>query len=168
MKLQRIALPIIFLAGLATGVHAQARLGLLIRAGLFSPTDGDARALGKTWFTGGGEFSVGKLPFSGKGPNPPRLTFSIDAYSKAGASSLPIMVNMVQYTSKSFFWTAGVGGASVHRSGFKDSFELAYSVGAGYDYGSASSPITFQVRFFSVNDVGSLLDGFAFTVGVRM
>lgn len=171
MKMQRTALvSALALVGAISAAQAQTNLGVLVRAGLFSPTDGEARNLGEAWFTGGAEISLGKFPFmnGGAGRNPLKLTFSVDAYSKEGASAVPVLANVVQYTSKNFFWSAGVGGAATHRSGFKDAFQLAYQIGVGYDFGSSNSPITLQARFFSVNEVGSLLDGFAFTVGIRL
>jgi hypothetical protein len=169
MRKQWIALIVAASSLAAVSAQAQTKpLGALIRAGIFSPTDSDAGNLGQAWFTGGVELGLGRFPlFKGGGQFPGKWSLSGDAYSKAGASAVPITLNYIQYTSSHFFWNVGLGGALAHRPNFEDSFELAYQVGVGYDLGGAT-PVTFQVRFFSVNNVGSFLDGFAFTVGLRL
>lgn len=168
---QRNALTVLAAAvGLCSAVSAQSdRLGVLIRGGIFAPTDVDARDVGSSWFIGGGELFLGKFPLiPSSGLYTPKLSVSVDAYSKEGAAAIPILANFTQYTSKNFFWSLGVGGSVARRPGFEDSFELAYQVGVGYEWGQSDTPITFQLRFFSVNNAGSILDGFAMTVGVKL
>ena len=142
-------------------------LGLLIRAGFFVPSTGEASVDSKGWITGGAEMSLAGLGLKvpGFGVNT-ELTFSIDTYNNAGFSSIPILLNVVT-KSGDFHITGGAGVSFAKRAGFTSATRFSYQIGAGYTMGAAT-PIVFEVRWRSVEGVGSTLDGFCFTVGVKL
>ncbi|MCH8274449.1 MAG: hypothetical protein IH851_06650 [Armatimonadetes bacterium] len=142
-------------------------LGLLVRAGFFWPAAVDARAIGKQWFTIGAEMELGELRLGGSGGYRATYSISLDTYTRAGASSLPVLINYVGYVNE-YHYTLGAGVAFVDRPGFDNAAKLTYQVGVGYEISGGPAPLIVELRWWSVSDVSSFLDGFSFTIGVRL
>lgn len=140
-------------------------VGLLFRFGIFTPSSSEASAVSDNWVIAGAEFRVMNLPGPGY-PHKPYLGVSVDVYNKESFGSVPILANYTAF-SGDFHFTAGAGIAFVRRPGFESTARAAYQVGAGYTI-SGGTPILFEIRWFSVEGVSSELDGFAFTLGVRI
>lgn len=140
-------------------------LGLLFRFGIFNPVSNEASAVSANWMIAGAEYRVVNFP----GPNnsrKPYLGLSIDVYNKEGFGSVPILANYTMF-SGDFHFTAGGGIAFVRRPGFESAARAAYQIGAGYTL-PGGTPVLFEIRWHSAEGVSSDLDGFAFTLGVRI
>ncbi|HET6645350.1 MAG TPA: hypothetical protein VFG65_07625 [Fimbriimonadales bacterium] len=166
MKLKTIS--IAALAALGVGASAQSimptPLGTMIRFGIFKPSSGAGGASGDSWFTGGVEVDAFKL---GVGPLRSRITFSVDTYSKSGASSVPILANYVAQVDR-IRYSAGAGISIADVPDADSGVRFAYQISAGYDLPWAGLPLTAELRFFGVQGVGTALDGFALTLGFRI
>ncbi|MCL6623381.1 MAG: hypothetical protein K6T17_02035 [Fimbriimonadales bacterium] len=143
--------------------QAFAPLGVKLRFGVFWPSAVDARGLGKQWLLAGVEYDIMRFPLTPQG----RLTFSADAFGRSDALAIPAMVNFVQKGDK-YHYFAGAGAAFVDRPGFENSVQFCYQVGLGYQVIGGPNPITAELRWISIANVSSFLDGFAFTVGVKL
>lgn len=147
--------------------NAQQPLGVLVRAGLYFPSSGTGSSLGTSWFTAGAELDLFKLKVAGVGPVSSRITVSVDTYTKGGGSSVPILLNYVGQADR-IKYSAGAGVSIADLPGFNSSVRFAYQLSLGYELPAVGFPLLGEVRFFGVNGVGSALDGFAFTVGIRL
>lgn len=161
-----VAAMLVAAAGASAQNSGQAPLGLLVRAGFFYPSDTAARDEGKQWFTFGAELDLGKVPLISSASNL-RYSISVDTYSKGGFIGVPVLLNFTTY-SKDFHFSFGVGAAAVDRPGFEDPMRLAYQVAIGWDFNSGPTGTTVELRWRSIADVASSLDGMALTVGVRL
>ncbi|MBV6503942.1 MAG: hypothetical protein AKCLJLPJ_02037 [Fimbriimonadales bacterium] len=153
-------------AGASAQNSGQAPLGLLVRAGFFYPSDTVAREEGKQWFTFGAELDLGKVPLISSASNL-RYSVSVDTYSKGGFTGVPILLNFTSY-SKDFHISFGVGAAAVDRPGFDDPMKLAYQVAIGWDFSTGPTGTTVELRWRSIANVASSLDGVGLTIGVRL
>ncbi|HWP30228.1 MAG TPA: hypothetical protein VNK96_00650 [Fimbriimonadales bacterium] len=140
-------------------------LGLLFRFGIFTPSSSEASAVSDNWVVAGAEFRVMNLP-GPSNPRKPYLGVSVDVYNKESFGSVPILANYTAF-SGDFHLTAGAGISFVRRPGFESAARAAYQVGAGYTF-PGGTPVLFEIRWFGVEGVSSDLDGFAFTLGVRI
>jgi hypothetical protein len=149
-----------------SGALAQVPLtpsSFLLRVGAFKPSSSSGSAFGETWFTGGVEMDLFKINL---GPAGAKLSFSVDTYSKGGATSVPVLLNYSVRVDK-FKYSAGTGVSFVNRTGFTSSVRWAFQISIGYDL-SVGLPLTLEARYFGVAGNTSAFDGFAFTVGFRL
>ncbi|MCB8933112.1 MAG: hypothetical protein M9921_00355 [Fimbriimonadaceae bacterium] len=149
-----------------------------VRAGIFSPTDSDARDIGNTWFAAGLEWKGGDLERSGSMMNAhAHWSISVDWYGKDDASAVPVLFNYVEKTTN-FYWSAGIGFAfnSIPGSGYvptedapgdkKTSTKFGYSLALGWDAPSNNgTPWFVEGRYFG--NAQSELNGFGLYVGIR-
>ncbi len=143
--------------------QAFAPLGAKLRFGVFWPTAVDARGLGKQWLLAGVEYDIARFPFAPSG----RLTLSADAYGRSDALAIPAMVNYVQKGDK-FHYLLGVGASFVDRPDFENTVQFCYQVGIGYEIIGGPSPVMAELRWISIANVSSFMDGFTLTVGVKL
>ena len=157
-----------------TGVFSQAPaqdnqpLGALLRFGIFWPSNSESSAIGDTWLTGGAELRIAGLRSGATAAGySSSLSISVDAYSRGGASSVPILLNYVGSKNR-MHYAVGAGVSVAERPDHERAVKFAYQVLAGYDWSTSGTPLTVEIRWFTVADVGSTLDGFAVTIGIRM
>lgn len=155
---------------LAAGA-AQAQLtplGAMIRGGIFMPSSGMGGAIGSNWFTAGAEMDLfrpgfGFIPI----PLDPKVTLSVDTYSKSGVASVPVLLNLrIKQGQLRFSVGAGVAFADIPNENEK--VEFAYQISAGYDLPWFGLPLTAELRYFGVQKTMTTLDGFAVTLGFRL
>lgn len=145
-------------------------IGVSLKFGQFQPQGREAKNEGKRWVFLGMDTKIRDMKYEkGRGEY---LTASVDYFSKGDMSSIPVMVNWVNRTNEWYFM-AGAGLAftedfrvvSSERVS-DDSIELAYSIGVGYDFQWAKSPLFGEVRF--MGNGNDRLNGFAVSIGVRL
>jgi hypothetical protein len=146
-------------------------INITLRFGYFFPANAEARNLDKQWLTFGIEYEFLKLRSNAIGTErPAALSLSVDAYSRSQQRStlqaVPVLINYVGDMGD-FFYSVGVGAASATRTGFRNSVDFAYQVSVGYMFSKSQVPLLAAVRWYSVANIGSRLDGFAITVGVK-
>lgn len=131
------------------------------------PTSGAGGVFGDQWFTAGAEMDLFRPGFGLPIPLDPKITLSTDAYNKSGASSVPVLVNL-RIRQGPLRFSGGVGFAFTDVPDEDSSIEFAYQVSAGYDLPWFGLPLTAELRYFGVQGVGTVLDGFAVTLGFRL
>jgi hypothetical protein len=161
-----------FLGGFAVQASAQETkpVGLSLRAGVFFPASTEARdAEGDTWFAFGGEFKLKDLKFGDTQPGySSYLSLSADYLSKGDYKNLPVLINYVGRVNQ-VYYTAGAGvGFAEFPDGLLNANKslFAYSVGVGYDFQQASTPVFIEARYFGSGE--SRLDGYVVYLGVRL
>ncbi|MEM4407414.1 MAG: hypothetical protein QXI19_01580, partial [Candidatus Caldarchaeum sp.] len=157
-KAKLLAFCFLFLP-LSASLSAQtfAPLGVKLRFGAFWPSAVDARGLGKQWLLAGVEYDVARFPLAPTG----RLTISADTYGRSDALGIPVMVNFIQKVDK-YHYTLGAGAAFVDRPDFDATVQFCYQVGVGYQIIGGPSPVIAELRWISVANVSSFMDGFTF------
>lgn len=153
--------------GGAAAAHAQLTpFGVMVRGGIFMPSSGAGGAVGNSWLAAGVEmdiFRVGFIPI----PLDPKFTLSADTYSKSGVSGVPVLFNL-RIKQGPLRFSGGVGFAFADIPDDDSKVRFAYQVSGGYDLPWLGLPLTAEVRFFGVQGVGTVLDGFALTLGFRL
>lgn len=149
--------------------------GISVRAGIFSPSDSDARDIGSTWFAAGIEWKGGDLKSPSSMNGNAHWSISADWYGKDDASAVPVLFNYVAKTNN-FYWSVGAGlafnsipGTPVVTDAPGDSEKttrFAYSLAVGWDAPSNNgTPWFVEGRYFG--NAQSELNGFGLYVGVR-
>jgi len=153
--------------GGTAAAHAQLTpFGVMVRGGLFMPSSGAGGAVGDSWLSAGVEMDVFRVNFMPI-PLDPKFTLSVDTYSKSGVSGVPILFNL-RIRQGPLRFSGGAGLAFADTPGDDSSVEFAYQVSAGYDLPWLGLPLTAELRYFGVQGVGTVLDGFAITLGFRL
>lgn len=151
----------------ATAAQAQLTpFGVMVRGGLFLPSSGAGGAVGDSWLAAGVEMDVFRVPFIPL-PLDPKFTLSVDTYSKSGVSGVPILFNL-RVRQGPLRFSGGAGIAFADTPGDDSNLQFAYQVSAGYDLPWLGLPLTAELRYFGVQGVGTVLDGFAVTLGFRL
>lgn len=172
LAMKRTFMGLAVLATLASGALAQTAepIGLSVRAGLFFPSDGDAREEGATWFAVGADYKVSDLRFGGLNPGYSAWTsISADFVSKGDYRHVPVLFN---YTARNnaFYYTAGLGVGFVRRvtanNDVSNTTELAYQVGVGYDFARGATPLFVEAKYFGSGK--SEVNGFGVYAGIRL
>lgn len=159
------------LAGVVANAGAQETkpINLSLRAGLFFPSDGDARDEGNTWFAIGAEYKLKDLHFGEYQPGySAALTLSLDNYGKGDFYNTPLMLNYVGRINQFYYTTgAGVGWTEIPGVGKSKTDNLfAYSLGFGYDFQHGSLPVFIEARYWGSTE--TKLNGFGVYLGVRL
>lgn len=170
MQLRRVILVLAASVTLVGVAVAQAPLGkplgFLVRFGIFRPSSGAATALGEQWFTAGVEFSLFKARLPGTSTQG-EFTLSGDAFTKSGATAVPVLLNYVGY-SNSFRYSIGAGAAFLNRDLFESSTRFAMQFSAGYLWTKGPIPILLEVRYYSIFETERFFDGFGITIGLKL
>jgi hypothetical protein len=155
--------------GAASAAQAQLTpLGIMIRGGIFMPSSNAGGSIGVEWIAVGAELDMfrpgfGFLPI----PLDPKVSLSVDAYTKSGVSSVPVLLNL-RIRLGALRFSAGAGVAFTDVPNEDSSLNFAYQFSAGYDLPWFGLPLTAELRWFGVQGVGTTLDGFALTLGFRL
>lgn len=124
--------------------------GVSVRAGLFLPTNADARNEGASFIALGAEYKLRELNFIAAPGYSADLTLSLDYFGKGDYRNVPLLVNYVGHVSN-IFYSAGVG-AGFSRRPLGNSSEaktlFTYQVGAGYEFPSSTTPFFLEAKFF--------------------
>ncbi len=142
------------------------QLGFMLRFGIFRPTNSDAADLGDQWFTAGMEISLFKMKVPGS-TTAGEVTMSADAFSKAGATAVPVLLNYAAY-SGSMRYSLGAGAAFLNRELFDNSARFAMQFSIGYVYKQGPFPIVLEGRYYSIFDEDRFFDGFGITIGLKL
>lgn len=146
-------------------------VGLSLRAGLFFPTTGAAKDVGKTWFIGGAEYKLQGLNLgtSGAGSANQAFSVSVDFYNKSNVSNVPVLLNYVGSNNELFYSIgAGIGFNRIPNGngGTESKARFAGQVGIGYDFMQGKSPLFVEGKYFF--NQKSDLNGFAVYVGIHL
>jgi hypothetical protein len=162
----------VLLAGLALGAAMPAMaeetkpMGLSIRAGVFFPSSGVAKAAGNTWFGGGLDY---KIETKVKGPKVEGMStgfsLSADYLSKSSLHLIPVMVNYVA-SQNQVFYEAGIGAAFTN-DGIENKTQFGYQLGLGYNLSQMKMPIFIEAKYFGTTG-SSQFNGFAVFLGIRL
>ncbi|MGE0000481.1 MAG: hypothetical protein AB7F50_01125 [Fimbriimonadaceae bacterium] len=149
----------------------QKPVGVSARAGVFFPSNGDARDSASTWFTVGAEYKIKDMKLSGA-PGMQyggSISLSLDYYGKGDYSNLPLMLNYTGRFESNFYYTvgAGIGFNRVPKAGGGTSSgeDFVVGVAAGYDFVRGGTPFFAEARYFGSNE--STLNGFSLVGGIR-
>ena len=129
-----------------------------IHAGIFFPTDDDARdAKGNIWGTIGVERPIYVLDRW-------QATFGVDYYGAGEIYNVPITVN-VRGHSEGIRYGLGVGLGLSHdlERGMRG---VAYNFLVGYEITRGDKPITADLRYMGLTTGDGALNGFALTLGM--
>lgn len=157
--------------GLMVASHAQVSkpTGISVRAGLFLPSNGEAKQAAKNWFGFGVDYKVGDLAFGQQAAGlSSYYTVSVDYYGKGDFSSVPVLVNFVQRT-ESLYYIVGAGvsftKAQINPTQRRTGTDFTFALGLGYDIQKGTTPIFVEARYWGTSE--SRLAGFGFYAGVR-
>jgi hypothetical protein len=141
-------------------------IGLSIRAGLFFPSNGDARdAEGSSWFAGGLELKVKDVNWSGMGEGyTGHLSVSLDTIGKGDIRNIPLLLNYVGRRNE-WFYSAGLGADFSSFNG-DDRTRIGYQVGAGYDFQQGKTPFFVEAKYWGTSK--SQFNGFGVYAGIRL
>jgi len=157
----------IVFAGAASAHGQESRpIGLSLRAGLFFPSNGDARdAEGNTWFVGGAEFKVRDFTLKGMGEGYlGSLSLSVDTIGKGDIKNIPVLLNYVGRKNE-FFYSAGLGADFSSFDGDSRT-RLGYQFGIGYDFQQGRTPLFLEAKYWGTSK--SEFNGFAIYAGIRL
>ncbi|MBS1718483.1 MAG: hypothetical protein JSS72_12205 [Armatimonadetes bacterium] len=146
-------------------------MGLSVRAGVFFPTNSDARAEGKNWFIGGADYRLnsGALGGMAGGPVNSISSISVDYYNKGDFQNLPVLLNVTTRQNELYYTMgAGIAFAQIpNGSGGRESKNgLAYAVAIGMNFEQGKSPLFIEGRYYGSSR--SELNGFAVMLGIRL
>ena len=167
-------------SALALGVVATASAqtkpaGVSFRAGIFFPSNGDAKSVrgGKQWFAAGLEYKLGDLKVGAENPNySSSYSVSVDWTGKDDFRNIPVLVNYVGRTSQGFYYKAGAGIGFVQYYDFSPSqlktrhnTAFAYQAALGYDLKIGPLPSFIEVAYLGSSK--SVVNGIGVYGGVR-
>lgn len=161
------------LAGtMSLGTIAQAQetkpMGLSVRAGLFLPTNRQAKDQGENWLSFGLEYKIGDLKFGMSNPGySSSYSISIDYYNKGDFRNVPVMLNFIGRT-EGLYYVAGAGvGFSRVRAGTDtiNGTDFTYQFGVGYEMMRGKTPLFFEAKYIGSGE--TRLSGWGLFVGTR-
>jgi len=166
-----ISIAALLAIGVVSPANAQYQkpIGLSVRAGMFFPSNGDARNIeGQSWFAGGLEYKIKDLKYNSSDPKyTAMLTASLDYYGKGSFTQVPLLLNYVAHMDQ-FYWTGGAGvgfGRVPSGTGATTDTEFAYQMGIGYDFVKSQMPFFLELKYFGSSE--SKLNGFGIYGGLR-
>ena len=161
----------------SAGAQESKPIGLSIRAGIFMPSQSEARDEGKNWIGGGLEFKLRDLGFGIADPGASTsLTASVDFMGMGPFQHIPVMVNYVGRRNE-VYWTVGagigfvrdeeitsIGPPAIRES--RNSTALAYQFGLGYDFQRGRNAVFVEARY--IGSGKSVVNGLGLFVGMRL
>lgn len=141
-------------------------IGLSIRAGLFFPSNGNAKdAEGSSWFAGGAELKVKDVNWKGVSEvQTGHLSVSLDYIGKGEFKNVPFLVNYVGRNNE-WYYTAGIGASFSSFEG-DNRARLGYQLGVGYDFTQGKNPVFLEAKYWGTSK--SEFNGFAVYAGIRL
>jgi len=170
MTVAALGVAMVFAGAMSAHAQESKPIGLSIRAGLFFPSNGDARdAEGSSWFAGGVEFKVKDFTLKGMGEGYlGSLSISLDTIGKGDVKNVPLLLNYVGRKNE-FFYTAGLGASFSsfdNGGGSDDRTRLGYQFGIGYDFQQGKTPFFLEAKYWGTSK--SEFNGFAIYAGIRL
>lgn len=159
------------LAGASSVLAQESKpLGLSIRAGLFFPSNGDARdAEGSSWFAGGLEYKIKDFTVGGLGEGYlGSISLSLDTIGKGDVKNVPLLLNYVGRKNE-FFYSAGLGASFSSfdtGNGSESRTRLGYQLGVGYDFQQGRTPFFVEAKYWGNSK--SEFNGFGIYAGIRL
>lgn len=141
-----------------------------LRAGVFFPSKGETRDIGKSFFAGGIEFKFRDIATGSTDPAyTGALSLSLDYYGRNRFSAVPVLLNYVG-RSNQFFYSVGAGVSFIHadfRTGRDfNRTRFGYQLGLGYDFKTTgANPFFVEAKYFGSSETAA--NGFGLYLGVR-
>jgi hypothetical protein len=161
---------IIFAGAVSAYAQETKPIGLSIRAGLFFPSNGDARdAEGSSWFAGGLEYKIRDFTVAGLGEGYlGSISLSVDTLGKGDVKNVPVLLNYVGRKNE-LFYSVGLGAnfsSFDDGSGGDSRTRLGYQFGVGYDFQHGKTPLFLEAKYWGCSK--SQFNGFAIYAGIRL